>query len=379
MSKFCCYCGKKLKTGTEKFCPFCGKVLVAERRETVKTEHVLEKDVSRKAEEHVSKTSMEDSRKKYQETLQKESMRTISNWYLVDFVKNLTKSNNIPLFIYLILNVFLIGGIVSALFSMPFWQGFLSGIVLYGISITIALSPLGEWILRIQTGCRKIKDERQINRLEPLFREVYKKAKQLNPSIPDDVRLFINHDDSINAFATGRRTVCVTEGLLDLPDDQIKATLSHEFGHLAHKDTDLILIVSIGNLIVTAIVTAVRLFISFMQLIMGIMCVFVGGKDGLVASILNAITNILINIFVIFVMWAWTKIGILMVMKSSRDNEYSADEFAFNLGYGYELCAMLDGISGPEPKGLFKNLASSHPKTRKRIERLQVLGVKYNR
>ena len=43
-----------------------------------------------------------------------------------------------------------------------------------------------------------------------------------------------------------------------------------------------------------------------------------------------------------------------MVMKSSRDNEFSADEFAFNLGFGYDLCMMLDGISGPEPKGLFK-------------------------
>ena len=228
---------------------------------------------------------------------------SINSWYLVDFVKNLTKTNNIPLFLYLILNVFIISFIVSVFFGMPFWKGFLSGIVLYGMSVTIALSPLGEWILRIQTGCRKIKDRSDINRLEPVFREVYVKAKLLNPAVPNDVRLFMNDDDSINAFATGRRTICVTRGLLTLPDSQIKAVLSHEFGHLAHKDTDLILRVSIGNFIITAIVLTIRFIINLAQLIIGIVCIPIGGSDSFMVSILNAVSNMMINIFVIFVMW----------------------------------------------------------------------------
>ena len=295
----------------------------------------------------------------------------LKNFYLTDFIKNLTQSNNVPVLLYLVLNIFLIGLIVSTLFGMPFWQGLFDGIILYIISITIALSPVGEWILRLQTGCRRIKDEKQKERLMPLFQEVYEKAKKKNSSIPEGVRLFINHDESINAFATGRKTVCVTEGLLSLSDEQIKATLSHEFGHLAHKDTDLILVVSVGNLIITAIVTIVRLIINFMQFFFGIVCIFVGGSEGVAGSLLNLVCNILINVFVDFVMWMWTKIGIVMVMKSSRANEYLADEFAFNLGYGDELCILLEQITGPEPKGLFKSLVSSHPKTKKRIEHLQ--------
>lgn len=99
-----------------------------------------------------------------------------------------------------------------------------------------------------------------------------------------------------------------------MPESQIKATLAHEFGHLAHKDTDLILVVSVGNLI---------------------------------------------------------------VMKSSRGNEFEADEFSFNLGYGNDLCILLNSIGNSGAKGLFANLASSHPDKHDRIAKLQELGSTY--
>lgn len=80
--------------------------------------------------------------------------------YLVDLFKRLTSKSNIPVLIYLILNVFVIAGIVSIVLSggtMPFWMCLLIGIALYAISLLIALSPVGEWLLRLQTGCKKIK------------------------------------------------------------------------------------------------------------------------------------------------------------------------------------------------------------------------------
>ena len=43
------------------------------------------------------------------------------------------------------------------------------------------------------------------------------------PLISDSVRLYMNDDESENAFATGRRTICVTRGLLNMPDEVIKA------------------------------------------------------------------------------------------------------------------------------------------------------------
>jgi len=298
--------------------------------------------------------------------------------YLIDFFKRMTRKTNIPVLIYLVLNVFIIGGVIAALFQLQYWLAFLAGIVLYAVSLMIALSPVGEWILRLQTGCKKIKRIDQINFLEPLFREVYQSAKRLDPTLPDDIQLYINSDETANAFATGRKTICVTEGLLRMPEAQIKATLAHEFGHLAHKDTDLILLVSVGNMIVNAIIISIKVVIEIIHITMLFMSLFIGGREGFVAGICTTLYRLMISACVAFLTWIWTKIGVLLVMKTSRANEYEADAFAYELGFGNELCLLLESFgTATGAKGLFANLASSHPENRDRIAKLQELGATY--
>ena len=266
---------------------------------------------------------------------------------------------------------------MNIMFGGNFTICLLEGIVLYAISLLVALSPFGEFILRLQTGCKKISRVEQMNYIEPIFREVYDKAKNIDSSIPDDVQLFMNSDEEPNAFATGRKTICITKGMLNMPVDQIKATLGHEFGHLAHKDTDLILVVSVGNLIVSAFILGIRLLIDLIHILFGFVAILLGGTEGVIASISNAMYHVMISAIVIGMTWLWTKIGVLLVMKSSRSNEFEADEFSFKLGYGNELCILLDSIGGSHAKGLFANLASSHPDNDERIAKLQELGATY--
>ncbi len=300
--------------------------------------------------------------------------------YLVDFFKRTMRKSNIPVFIYLVLNIFVIALILSLVIdngNIPFWKALLIGIVLYFVSLLIALSPVGEWILRLQTGCKKIKNDEQRNFIEPIFREVYDKARAQDPSISDKVKIYMNHDEAPNAFATGRKTICVTEGMLNMPVEQIKATLGHEFGHLAHKDTDLILVVAVGNLIVSAFILLFRLAIDLVHLLFVFSSVFVGGSEGAFGALISTVYHLAMTAVVVGLTWIWTKIGVLLVMKSSRANEYEADEFSFRLGYGNELCALLNSFSGTNANGLFANLVSSHPDKDDRIARLQDLGATY--
>lgn len=300
--------------------------------------------------------------------------------YLVDFFKRTMRKSNIPVFIYLVLNIFVIALILSLVIdngNIPFWKALLIGIVLYFVSLLIALSPVGEWILRLQTGCKQIKNDEQRNFIEPIFREVYDKARAQDPSISDKVKIYMNHDEAPNAFATGRKTICVTEGMLSMPVEQIKATLGHEFGHLAHKDTDLILVVAVGNLIVSAFILLFRLAIDLVHLLFVFSSVFVGGSDGAFGALISTVYHLAMTAVVVGLTWIWTKIGVLLVMKSSRANEYEADEFSFRLGYGNELCALLNSFSGTNANGLFANLVSSHPDKNDRIARLQELGATY--
>lgn len=74
--------------------------------------------------------------------------------YISDFYKRMTRKSNVSVMIYLVLNFFVIGGISWMLFSggvVPFWICLIIGMVLYGISLVVALSPIGEWILRLQS------------------------------------------------------------------------------------------------------------------------------------------------------------------------------------------------------------------------------------
>ncbi len=297
--------------------------------------------------------------------------------YLVDFFKRMVRKANIPVLIYLVLNIFVISFLMYLTLSeyMPVWAAPLVGIALYVVSLAIALSPLGEWILRMQTGCREMYEQEYIDYITPLFREVYEKARALDSTIPADVKLFINDDPEPNAFATGRKTICVTEGLMRMPAEQIKATLAHEFGHLAHKDTDLILVVSIGNFIVTAFITIIRVCIEIARLIMSIVALFFGGSEGALGAIIASLYSFMITLAINGLMWLWTKIGTLLVMKSSRSNEFEADEFSFRCGYGEDLCRLLNAIGGSGGKGLFATLASSHPDKHQRISRLQKLAA----
>lgn len=303
--------------------------------------------------------------------------------YIVDLIKRLTSKNNISVLIYLILNVFVSGFLLYLFPSMlgmkpgNFLPYLAAGLIVYSISIVIALSPIGEVIIRLQTGCKKIKRVEQINFIEPLFREVYDKAKQAEPTIPDDVRLFMNTDETPNAFATGRKTICVTEGMLHMPEDQIKATLGHEFGHIAHKDTDLIMLISVGNLIVSCFVMFLRAIIAIYQIFISIACLAMGGREGAIYGALNGLAKLATTAIIGGLTRLWTRFGVWLVMQSSRANEYGADEFSFNLGYGEQLCAMLDSISGSDAKGLFATLASSHPDKDDRIAKLQELGCTY--
>ena len=374
---FCPRCGNRVDDD-DVFCRNCGAKLKKEESiDSVEHSKITEKNGAVEVAEVLERSeiiehSNEVLKKDYDyENLPTENPTGIHNIYIADFMIRMVGKSNIPLFIYLILNVLIIGAIASLMFTLPIGWGILSGLLIYIASISIALSPIGEAILRHQTGCRKIVDQAVVDRLEPIFREVYYKAKKENPMISKDVRLFINDDECPNAFATGRKTICVTRGLLMMSDEQIKATLGHEFGHLSHKDTDRILVVSIGNTVITAICILFQIGAIIADVIMQIVAVVTGSEEGVFLSIISMISRFFTIVLIRSFMKVWTALGTALCMKTSRGNEYLADEFSCKLGYSEGLIALLSSIRGERPKGLFANLASSHPHSDDRIARIQ--------
>lgn len=287
--------------------------------------------------------------------------------------RNVLKRSNVCILTYIMLNLMLIWSILSG-FSYN-GQALLVALGFYAVSLLVALSPIGEFILRLQTGCKRIKRKDHEALIRPLFDEVYEKAKALTPGLPNGIKLYISSDNSPNAFATGRRTICVTRGLLKLPPEQIKAILGHEFGHIAHCDTYLLQGVVIGNLLVTISITAVRLMALFCTTLGQIDALYsVGGVGRGLQFMCSTLAKILVLVGINVFMWFWNKLGVLLVMRSSRENEYEADGFSARCGYRQQMIDALEFLAscgGDAPTGLFAMLASSHPDMDSRIARLQ--------
>lgn len=291
--------------------------------------------------------------------------------YLLTSFKYLFRKSNIGILIFFILNAGLIIGMFGGRDPKAF------GIIglIYLISVFFALSPIGEWMLGLMSGARKMTRVDMRNRMQPIVSRVYNKALAKTPDMTKVINLKVMYDPNPNAFALGRHTICVTEGLFDLPDEMIEGIIAHEMGHLALHHTDAQLMIGGGNIFITSILLFFKIIAAIFTFIGSILTFSRDDNThnmGCVFSIVGLIYSGMV--------WLWTKFCMLFLMWSSRANEYVADKYAMEIGYGYELAAALDSIGTGTPQNSFmKALYSSHPETHDRIGKLQELGVPYTR
>lgn len=297
--------------------------------------------------------------------------------YLIDFLKGMFRKAKIGLIIYLVLNTIIVVGVLGSIqWTKSTTANYVIAFALYIGSLLIAISPAGEWLLRMMTGCKSVSGHAQEQRINSIFNAVYERARLIHPALPDDIKVYIKDTDMTeNAFATGRKTVCVTAGMMNRRDLEIAAALAHEFGHLAHHDTDMLLFMSFGNVIVSVITILARVVAWIVAIIFGV----VTRSGGCIMSIVYKLTELSYLIPI----WIWNGISLLLIRWSSRKQEYDADSFAYQCGLGKELCYVL----APSVAGLSKRkqslfsfwaiLSSSHPRTEDRIARLQSMGVQY--
>lgn len=297
--------------------------------------------------------------------------------YFKDVLVKLKEKENFPIIIYLIVNVVIIYLVVAYFLGMYQFGPIpcvISSVVLCGISMSVALSPLGEAILRKKLGCQRIDAIDVLNEIEPDFVEVYESALQLSADIAPDVELMMIEGGDINAFAVGRKTICITEGFMLLPSEERKACLAHEFGHVANKDTDLIVMVTIGNFIVSIAVSVLKFFFLIAQWIGKLIGFFM--DDGKLIGGFTTAVSVGMTFVVGGLMKLWTNFGASIVLKTNRLKEYDADGYAFNLGYGDGLLSFLSqNIPVAERDDVFAVLASTHPQKFERIEKLKSMGA----
>ncbi len=192
-------------------------------------------------------------------------------------------------------------------------------------------------------------------------------------------QLYLIPSDQPNAFATGRNpehaAVAVTEGLLEqLPADQVRGVLAHEFAHIKNHD---ILISSIAAMVAGAI-SAVATVLQFSMLFGG------SDEDDSPLGLLGTLAAIIVAPIA----------ATLLQLGVSRQREYLADATGAQLlGRATPLADALENLErgaraipmnvnpaeaslyavNPLPRGGLATLFMTHPPIAERIQRLRAL------
>ena len=251
-------------------------------------------------------------------------------------------------------------------------EGFMTMLFIYVLSILFSCSFAGEKFLAILIGAKEIRRTDVKIKIIPLVEVVYNKAKKETPDIVGSIHLMVIPEDGVNAFTLGKRTICVTEGLLRLPDDLIMGALAHEIGHVANRHTEIQILIGGANLLISGFLLILK---AVSWIIAGIAGIFTLRSRRLSTRCLFS----LVGGLSLLITFGWIKFCNLFLMWSARQNEYVADEYAYKIGFGKELAVVLDRFRNQPIRGIIRALETTHPSTDERIARLQMLGVPYSR
>jgi len=250
-------------------------------------------------------------------------------------------------------------------------ESFIIVSIVYAVSITIALCPIGEIILRLVEGCREPATEEEKNYLLPLFEEVYEYAIELNPKLSRNIKIYIIDAMYANAFAMGRETVAVTRGAIEtFTPDELRGIIAHELGHITHGHTKALLLIVVGNFFFSVLVLVLRVILYLIQFISSVVAHF--NVVGIVVAILAFITRMVTNTAI----FVFIHLSQMILAINSRSNEIQADTFAYEVGYGKELVSglyLLQKISMNVNVGFFEKMKASHPHISSRIANLERL------
>lgn len=275
--------------------------------------------------------------------------------------------SNLGTVLFFVLNIFLIITVFGSAGNVT------ELIILYFITVAISLSPIGESCLAAFAGAKDIKRLDIKLRIIPLVQYILDKAQEKKCLYPKKVKVMIIYDPAPNAFALGKRTLCITDGLLSLPDNLILGVLAHEIGHLAYGHAVIQLLIGGGNIFISGCLLIIKFVCWIFSAILGLFAI--GSRSGVMGVLTVLFASITAGLS-----WIWVRFCMLFLMWSMRQNEYLVDKYAYKIGFGIELATVLDQhISDIPHDGFFKALYATHPSNDDRVAALQNLGVQYSR
>lgn len=268
-------------------------------------------------------------------------------------------------------NAFILFGILGSVvyvvlerYGMSFTHLALAEISL-AMVITVALlamSPIGEFILRIPLAIRK-PTQRESSRLDPLLYEVTK-AISLKMGKQISYVYYMTDKKKLSSAALGRKTIILSRGLLNTAsDEELKAVIAHELSHLYYRDS-MVLAMALGANLCSSTIRICLEPISTVLINLG----YRARRTSFIYLILGFIGRLLG-----YVLKGMGLVSRLALESRNRRRTFHADGFSKRLGFLQPMLSYLEKLSEEEDHedGFWNKFMERRPATMLRIDRLE--------
>ena len=239
-------------------------------------------------------------------------------------MQNIFRANNIPAFVICFLHMLIIYGIAiamteDALIGVPVALG------IYLALFLLAISPVGETILRVFCGGRRIQRADWQNKMS-LVADVVEIAQNQDATLPRNISFYYINDPIPSTLAIGRHTICITSGLLDMSVSDIKGCVAHELGHISSYDSSITQVANVGNF-----------FVFLLGLLFQSFYMFNNWTSSFTRRGMRSLMRNVLSFLPVAVIMAIIGLTRFILNIGNRAKEYQADLYAVKLGYGNEL------------------------------------------
>jgi len=240
-------------------------------------------------------------------------------------------------------------------------------IISFGIA-KFMVSKGGNKVLGFIAPARKMSNREQ-ERVKHIIANIQAEIKSKKGVSIDNIKLYTMESPLLNAFAMGKDILGITVGALEtLDDEELAGLIAHEFGHFYNKDSERQAI----NFGLLCFAEALLWVNGLILLLRGTLQTNDKGESAMGMGGLLFIPLILVAILFKWVgsvgIWVY---NITYGMFNHKE-EYRADLFACEIGYGAGLLSVLEKIKSYEFKdnNFSSRIKQTHPDTALRIDEI---------
>ena len=306
--------------------------------------------------------------------------------YVFSLLKSTFRLHNLGMLFFMLLNCLVL-----------FWPlastvGTDAGIPALALAVFILCSAVyyalvlavGAVFIRLMFGGNQVVIGSDTSPLAIAFAEAYAAAKEQDPTLSDNIKLYGCSIQYPDAFAFGRSTILISPAAAEMPQNQLRALLLEKFAQISNHDSDRIQFLIAGNLafvaaillVKVAVYVAVAMLSLILSIMRGIVSLLTRVPSGLGFGLLNfsAYLNVcrILSDAIEAILLFLLNLVIRVALLSAASNYYINDQFVCRCGFSADLRNYLQ-YSVPHISGYRSTLATisaARPSPMARIARL---------